>query len=59
MIDPRKGNYKKFGINELINYKKNVNNNVTIIYPVNECTYVFLFQSLSKTGERNTQDSVS
>ena len=28
-------------------------------YPVNECTYVFLFQSLSQTGEGNTQDSVS
>jgi len=37
MIDPRKGNYKKFGINELINYKKNINKNVNILYPVNEC----------------------
>ena len=37
MIDPRKGKCKINGINEILNYKKNINNNVKIIYPVNEC----------------------
>ena len=37
MIDPRKGPYKKYGLQDILNYKKNINNNVKIIYPVNEC----------------------
>ena len=37
MIDPRKGKLKKYGLDEIVNYKQNVNKNVKIIYPVNEC----------------------
>ncbi len=37
VVDPRKGPYKKYGIQELIDYKNRVNNNAKIIYPVNEC----------------------
>lgn len=36
MIDPRQGNYKKYGLREMLGYKKQ-NPKVKILYRVNEC----------------------
>ena len=36
IIDPRKGTYKRYGLDEIINYKR-INPSVKIIYRVNEC----------------------
>lgn len=37
IIDPRKSDYNRYSLNDVINYKNNVNPNVKIIHRVNEC----------------------
>lgn len=37
IIDPRKSDYNRYSLNDVINYKNNINPNVKIIHRVNEC----------------------
>lgn len=37
IIDPRRGQYKKYGLDDILFYKNNINPSVKLIYRVNEC----------------------